>query len=431
MNLRGLLCRSKSAKAAGASVFLLPNSVAKHPSQSPSPSPWVFLRFRRWWRVSSPSDSDSSTSLSADGASSSRDATPRSGGLARCKWVVHSLGLTERGSKDAGKDVTAVVRSIIPTLRYQRVVIICGNERSAYPFPTVPSKPHHSPVEASKIGSTSTVRPLRITKKKSLVNTPPSPDQKSSYILLHDVIDAIEDFSDSTARSAIVNIPQVKGELEVQIRDDCERMREALRHANEDNRGRAMDVERLKLELEGLSQRLSSKIVTAALLDQGVEAERVILGLPDDSDSETLLAKLAPFKSRVLVVSTPPPDATASSSTPISMRLALYLAISLHAKEYHKWVGGGFKGIYTADPKKVPSATLVPFISPEEAGALGRLVQKEALDKLMANNIPVRIRWFGGRQDGGTLIDPALGFESMSMRTSTRAVFGRPTAITV
>ena len=59
-------------------------------------------------------DSDSSTNLSADGASSSRDATPRSGGLARCKWVVHSLGLTERGSKDAGKDVTAVVRSIIP-----------------------------------------------------------------------------------------------------------------------------------------------------------------------------------------------------------------------------------------------------------------------------------------------------------------------------
>ncbi len=111
-----------------------------------------------------------------------------------------------------------------------------------------------------------------------------------------------------------------------------------------------------------------------------MEAEHVILGLPDDSDSETLLAKLAPFKSRVLVVSTPPPNATASSSTPISTRLALYLAISLHAKEYHKWVGGGFKGVYTADPKKVPSATLVPFISPEEAGALGRLVQKEALD---------------------------------------------------
>lgn len=49
----------------------------------------------------------------------------------------------------------------------------------------------------------------------------------------------------------------------------------------------------------------------------------------------------------------------------------------------------------------------------------------------MTNNIPVRIRWFGGREDGGTLIDPALGFESMSIRSSTCAAFGRPTAITV
>lgn len=119
-----------------------------------------------------------------------------------------------------------------------------------------------------------------------------------------------------------------------------------------------------------------------------MEAEHVILGLSDDSDNETLLAKLAPFKSRVLVVSTPPPGVTASTSTStsiLSTRLALYLAIALRAKEYHKWVGRGFKGIYTADPKKVPSATLVPFISPEEAGAFGKLVQKEVLDEVGRN----------------------------------------------
>lgn len=47
------------------------------------------------------------------------------------------------------------------------------------------------------------------------------------------------------------------------------------------------------------------------------------------------------------------------------------------------------------------------------------------------NNIPVRVRWFGGRQDGGTLIDPALGFDSMLIRASTHLAFCRPTAITV
>ena len=61
-------------------------------------------------------DSDSSTNFSADGASSSRDAIPRSGGLARCKWVVHSLSLTEQGSKDAGKDVTSDLLALKPTL---------------------------------------------------------------------------------------------------------------------------------------------------------------------------------------------------------------------------------------------------------------------------------------------------------------------------
>ncbi|KDQ31815.1 hypothetical protein PLEOSDRAFT_165213 [Pleurotus ostreatus PC15] len=379
-------------------------------------------------------DSHSSTIAGTNGASSSRDTTPRSGGLARCKWVIHSLDLIRHGSKDTGKDIAAAVRSIIPILRYQRVIIVCGEERAIFPIPNVSSIPIRSAVVPSKFCATSTIQPLRITKKKSLGNFPPSAPsahQKSSYILLHDVIDAIEDFSGSTAKSAIMNIPKVKGELEVQIRDDCERMREALRHVDQDNRARGMDIEQLRSQLEGLSQRLLSKIVTAALLDQGAEAEHVILGLPDGSDSETLLAKLAPFKSRVLVVSTPPPCAAAFTSTPISTRLALYLAVALRAKEYHKWVGGGFKGIYTADPKKVPSATLVPFISPEEAGALGKLVQKEVLDKLIANNIPVRIRWFGGREDGGTLIDPALGFESMSIRSSTRAAFSRPTAITI
>ncbi|KAF9494013.1 hypothetical protein BDN71DRAFT_1432092 [Pleurotus eryngii] len=379
-------------------------------------------------------DSHSSTVSGANDASSSRDTTPRSGGLARCKWVIHSLDLTRRGSNDTGKDIAAAVRSIIPILRYQKVIIVCGEGRAVFPIPNMSSIPVRSAALPSKFCATSTIQPLRITKKKSPANPPPSapcPHQKSSYTLLHDAIDAIEDFSGSTAKSAIMNIPKVEGELEVQIRDDCERMREALRHANEDNRARGINIEQLRLQLEGLSQRLLSKIVTAALLDQGAEAEHVILGLPDDSDSNTLLAKLAPFKSRVLVVSTPPPGAAAFTSTPISTRLALYLAVALRAKEYHKWVGGSFKGIYTADPKKVPSATLVPFISPEEAGALGKLVQKEVLDKLMANNIPVRIRWFGGRQDGGTLIDPALGFESMSIRSSTRAAFSRPAVITI
>lgn len=84
----------------------------------------------------------------------------------------------------------------------------------------------------SRFGATSSIKPLRITKKKSQVNSfplAPSLNQKSSYILLHDAIDEIEDFSCCTAKSAIVNIPKVKEELEVQIRDDCERMREALR----------------------------------------------------------------------------------------------------------------------------------------------------------------------------------------------------------
>lgn len=43
------------------------------------------------------------------------------------------------------------------------------------------------------------------------------------------MIDAIKDFGGGTTKSAILNIPKVKGELAVQIRGDCERMREVLR----------------------------------------------------------------------------------------------------------------------------------------------------------------------------------------------------------
>lgn len=59
-------------------------------------------------------DSHLSVISGANGASSSRDTNPRSGGLARCKWVIHSLELTRRGSKDTGKDIAAAVRSIMP-----------------------------------------------------------------------------------------------------------------------------------------------------------------------------------------------------------------------------------------------------------------------------------------------------------------------------
>jgi len=67
-------------------------------------------------------------------------------------------------------------------------------------------------------------------------------------------------------------------------------------------------------------------------------------------------------------------------------------------------------GIFTADPRKVPTARLIPIISPEEAAELtyygSEVVHPFTMEQVIRQDIPIRIKNVENPQGGGTVIHP-------------------------
>lgn len=84
--------------------------------------------------------------------------------------------------------------------------------------------------------------------------------------------------------------------------------------------------------------------------------------------------------------------------------VASLVAINLGAQELQLWKSTD--GLYTANPKDVKSARLIPIISPEEAAELSKIViHPSMMSQMMRANIPIRIK-NAEKQSPGTLILP-------------------------
>lgn len=88
--------------------------------------------------------------------------------------------------------------------------------------------------------------------------------------------------------------------------------------------------------------------------------------------------------------------------------LAALAAVGLEASELQIWKE--VDGIFTADPRKVPTARLVPVVSPEEAAELtyygSEVVHPFTMEQVIRRAIPIRIKNVINPMGGGTVIHP-------------------------
>lgn len=88
--------------------------------------------------------------------------------------------------------------------------------------------------------------------------------------------------------------------------------------------------------------------------------------------------------------------------------MAALLAAGLEASELQIWKE--VDGIFTADPRKVPTARLIPIISPEEAAELtfygSEVIHPFTMDQAIRKRIPIRIKNVENPTGSGTVIHP-------------------------
>ena len=87
---------------------------------------------------------------------------------------------------------------------------------------------------------------------------------------------------------------------------------------------------------------------------------------------------------------------------------AAMVSVALRAKEFQIWKE--IDGIFTADPRKVPSARLLSAITPEEAAELtyygSEVIHPFTMEQVIRASIPIRIKNAFNPNGYGTLILP-------------------------
>ena len=127
---------------------------------------------------------------------------------------------------------------------------------------------------------------------------------------------------------------------------------------------------------------------------------------------------------------------------------AALVAVGIHAKELQVWKE--VDGIFTADPRKVPTARLLPTITPAEAAELtfygSEVIHPFTMEQVIRARIPIRIKNVINPRGNGTVIypdssaelDPATpGHDPRLFRVRSSSVLSqhqrpkRPTAVTI
>jgi aspartate kinase len=212
-------------------------------------------------------------------------------------------------------------------------------------------------------------------------------------------------------------------------------------------------------------EKLSCRFMTALLQDRGVEAEYVDLAdIIDfkvshsldqqfyDNLAARLGERLANISGRVPVITgyfgAIPRGLLTTVGRGYTDLCAALVAVGIKAKELQIWKE--VDGIFTADPRKVPTAKLIPQISPAEAAELtfygSEVIHPSTMDQVIRARIPIRIKNVINPRGGGTIIypdtpselDSALAGHDPKLFRSRSSTFlmelrkpKRPTAVTM
>ncbi|KAF7323633.1 hypothetical protein MKEN_00584000 [Mycena kentingensis (nom. inval.)] len=237
----------------------------------------------------------------------------------------------------------------------------------------------------------------------------------------HETVDLIRQEHFAAARASVQDA-SIRQELEAEIERDCDWL-PPLQVIDEIS-------PRSKDTIIGLGERLACKFMTAVLRDQGIDAEYVsledIVPPAEDLDSadETLdqefydrlsqavgerVKQCAPRVPVVTGFFGPVPGSLLRQvGRGYTDLLSALLAVGVEASELQIWKE--VDGIFTADPRKVPTARLISIISPAEAAELtyygSEVVHPFTMEQAIRKKIPIRIKNVENPRGGGTVIHP-------------------------
>ncbi|KAJ3166162.1 Aspartokinase [Irineochytrium annulatum] len=243
-----------------------------------------------------------------------------------------------------------------------------------------------------------------------------------------DIVSMIEQNHLRAIKDAISS-EKIRAECERDVRADCERLRSFMSAAEiiDEISPRSKDI------IIGTGERLSARIFTSVLEDKGIKATYVNLAKLvtkqfelkslDQSFYDYLTDRLAatvrthdpPDSSGVLVVTGflgPVPGSILSTiGRGYTDLTAALIAVGTGADELQIWKE--VDGIFTADPRKVKRARLLPTISPEEAAELtyygSEVIHPFTMEQVIRAAIPIRIKNTFVPSGAGTLILPNPG----------------------
>ncbi|KAI9356504.1 Aspartate/glutamate/uridylate kinase [Zopfochytrium polystomum] len=237
-----------------------------------------------------------------------------------------------------------------------------------------------------------------------------------------DIVDKIEANHMKAAREAISN-ETIRQELEKFIASDCQRLRSFMSAAEiiDEISPRSRDV------IISFGEKLSARIFSSVLLDKGIKSEFVNLDrlVQKQFDVKSLDQSFYTYLSERLAETInaldydcvpvvtgylgPVPGSILSTiGRGYTDLTAALIAVGCKAAELQIWKE--VDGIFTADPRKVPSAKLLPYISPEEAAELtyygSEVIHPFTMEQVIRAKIPIRIKNTFKPEGNGTLILP-------------------------
>ncbi|GHJ85499.1 hypothetical protein NliqN6_1901 [Naganishia liquefaciens] len=270
----------------------------------------------------------------------------------------------------------------------------------------------------------------------SATQTESGRDSPDSYLsAFHLTVDILKRDHIEAARKQVQD-QELLEELIHELERDCESLRSFL--------SAAQIIDEISLRSQdsivGMGERMACKIVAAALRDRGIDSELVLLdNIVDDALggaieeaatlggdqgaaqldqsfydklSERLGERLRLCGSRVPVITgyfgTVPGSLLAQIGRGYTDLCAALCAVGLSAAELQVWKE--VDGIFTADPRKVPTARLVPIITPDEAAELtyygSEVIHPFTMEQVIRAKIPIRIKNVDNPAGQGTIIYP-------------------------
>ncbi|SAL94928.1 hypothetical protein [Absidia glauca] len=207
----------------------------------------------------------------------------------------------------------------------------------------------------------------------------------------------------------IIQDETIRKNLIADIEYDCEKLTSFLKAAQIINEisPRSRDI------IIGAGEKLSCRIVAAVLQDRMADAVLkcgnkvpVVTGKFKNKKGNAFVHSLElSFKGFFGIV---PGSLLSTVGRGYTDLCAALTAVGLGAEELQVWKE--VDGIFTADPRKVKSARLLPIITPEEAAELtyygSEVIHPFTMEQVIRSHIPIRIKNVENPQGAGTVVFP-------------------------